>query len=352
MQYLSLKDFNRLLQFDIVYIRSLISKLDLLILNWENNQIQIKNFLIKEHYTPNNFNIKKVLTELLIGLKNNPNDFLIKNVNMEKEKSSSYFNTDDFLDFIELFFDKVINNKILKTNLLSDDILNEYQNLSRNEVLDTKQYKVSYIDLKFLKKQLEEFAYQKYSKRILFSLEDLDNILNLYYIIEDDGIYEVDIRINKVNIITFQEYQNRLFNISIYEDMLYSKENMFKQTAFDKFELSYFRYFNNANKYFPITNIKNNLLNKMISFYEKKLNLFSKKDKFFSLNNMEKIVYFFNHKAKSMTNEEHEHILSIYNIKKFSMSYTRYNNIRANFKLLYDYDIFNNALFRHINFQI
>jgi hypothetical protein len=282
-------------------------------------------------------------------LKNNPNDLLIKNINIEKAKIISYFYSDDFLDFIELLFDKSKNIKNFKMELLSDYNYEEFKNVSRKISID--QYKKLYIDLNFLQKQLEEFIYQKYLKYINFSLIDLDNILNKYYIIEDE-IFEIDIRLNNVNNISFKEYQDRLVKINMYNDMLASKEGGFKQTLFDELQFTYIKFLNNVSQYFPITNSKNILFNKMLTFYENKIFLLNKKDKFLSLNNMEKIIYFFNHKATSMTNDEHKHLLSIYNIQKLSMSYMRYNNIKANYTFLYDYDLLNDVLFRHLNLQL
>jgi hypothetical protein len=343
-QYTSLLDFNKLINLNTNKINLLKSKIDLVILNSENKQqVQIKNDLIKEAYTPNNFNVKKVIKNMLLSIKNNNKSYLV-DYSIEKAKSVAYFNTDDFLDFIELTFDKALNNKIFKSSLFNNFVSDEFEYSNQKSNIDNKLY------LNALKKQMEEFSYKMYAKRIYLTIKDLEDILNMSYILGDE-IYEIDVMKNKINIITFNEYQKRLNNIALYEKMINFKEVTFKQLILNKLESSYFHFLQKANKYFPMKIYKNYLVQKMINYYENKLILLNKKDKFLALNNMEKIIYFFNHKSTLLSPEEHKQFLSPYNIQKISMSYLRYNNIKAYYTFLYDYEGPNNTLYRHLMFQ-
>jgi hypothetical protein len=226
--------------------------------------------------------------------------------------------------------------------------IDEFNNVvNKNSSIPIKN---SYIDLNILKKQLEDFAYQKYSKRFNFTLKDIYEILNISYMFETE-IYEIDIIKNKVNVISFKEYQNRLLNINLYEEMLLSKEIANKQTNFINLQLIYDNLLCKVNHYFPIKNYKNPLLTKIINFYERKNFLSNQKDKFIYLNNKEKLIYFFNNQS-SFSELEQKKFLSIFNIQRFSMNYLHYNHLISYYNLLYGNDIFlNKVLYKHLDFQ-
>jgi hypothetical protein len=232
-----------LLDFEMVFYNKICDKFnnikyDLKLFLFEKTNLTLKKNFMKKIFSLNNYSFKNSLKNIFLKFHKSKNTYHYHGL-IKKNKSYDF---SGFIDYIEMYLNNASKQKFFKKMVLKDpkntgiffkknvklDILNPLRENFEDEIF----YNERFFNIKILKKEIEEYALKKYSLRLDFQEKDILAIFDNSYFIENNKIYQLNMKTYILTEISLTNYQSKLLNIKLYEEILFEKEELNKNIYF------------------------------------------------------------------------------------------------------------------------